>query len=400
MANALAAFDGVQASTDSQKAALGKMIAAQGSAGVESYKNQQKVAAAAIGPARASVTDANPGIGDPSMSSAVGPGELTSMLASRASQPATLGYSQAGQAANEFGSYSNLLGQANSNYMDAVSAAAPLVQSQTAAQIAAINAKTQADQRDRQQAADDAATARDWDRIQHLWAIQGHNQDQQDRAAALRDKAAAADAADNIPYGAGDAAKAMGWDRNRLKDVTSGTTAYSNVLAAVHKDILGLGPMAHGPDSTVVRSMIQGEIAAYQKANPTVKVRAHDIENLIAVQYRGLRGEDVGTPPTPAARASAREQAAGSAGLVGGMRQVFGTAKTAEGKKVVLPKGATKAGRFVGPLDTSRLRFGLNDAGSISDHRLRMLATSPGVALNDSEKGVLRAELHARGLDR
>jgi Ni/Co efflux regulator RcnB len=344
MANALAAFDGVQASTDSQKAALGKMIAAQGSAGVESYKNQQKVAAAAIGPARASVTDANPGIGDPSMSSAVGPGELTSMLASRASQPATLGYSQAGQAANEFGSYSNLLGQANSNYMDAVSAAAPLVQSQTAAQIAAINAKTQADQRDRQ--------------------------------------------------------KALGWDRNRLKDVTSGTTAYSNVLAAVHKDILGLGPMAHGPDSTVVRSMIQGEIAAYQKANPTVKVRAHDIENLIAVQYRGLRGEDVGTPPTPAARASAREQAAGTAGMLGGMRQVFGTAKTAEGKKVVLPKGATKAGRFVGPLDTSRLRFGLNDAGSISDHRLRMLATSPGVALNDSEKGVLRAELHARGLDR
>lgn len=156
----LTAFQGAAASTDAQKAALGSMIAAQGSAGAASFKAEQAVQAAMAKQAGAGVPAANPGIGQPNMSSAVGPGELTQMLAARAGSVGAMGAQQMGQAGAEFNKYAGLIGDANNSYMDAVKGAIPIVQSQTQAQIAQINADLAYKREQRQAEADAQAQAR------------------------------------------------------------------------------------------------------------------------------------------------------------------------------------------------------------------------------------------------
>jgi hypothetical protein len=317
------AFSGVVAATDAQKAALGQMIAAQGSAGVDAYKAQQKVAQAAIAPARASVTSSNPGIGDPSASSAVGPGRLTQMLAARSAQPATLGAFQGGQAANEFGQYSSLIGQANNNYMDAVKGAAPIVQSQTDAQIAALNAEAAAKLRDRQQAADDAASSRDWERIQHQWAIE----DRMLQEADYKRKLAEQGQTDATPYGSSAAAHSLGWNPDKLRKVTQGT-GYSSIYQSVTKNLQAMGP---GVDNNQVRAVIQGVINQYRSdpQHPHIGASPKDIEDLIAYQYRGLLGQNLpayqAPPPNQrAASAASRAQQVVSDFLAGGKKKSGG----------------------------------------------------------------------------
>jgi hypothetical protein len=134
-------FQGVNASTDAQKAALSSMLAAQGSAGAQAFKDEQAVAAATAKAAHAAVLQSNPGIAQPNMSSAVGPGNLTRELAARASEPGNTYSMGAANAANDFAGYTGMLRQANSNYGDAVKGAAPIVESQTRSEVAAIQAE-------------------------------------------------------------------------------------------------------------------------------------------------------------------------------------------------------------------------------------------------------------------
>lgn len=134
-------FQGVNASTDAQKAALSSMLAAQGSAGAQAFKDEQAVAAATAKAAHRAVLANNPGIAQPNMSSAVGPGNLTRELAARAAEPGNTYSMGAANAANDFAGYTGMLRQANSNYGDAVKGAAPIVESQTRSEVAAIQAE-------------------------------------------------------------------------------------------------------------------------------------------------------------------------------------------------------------------------------------------------------------------
>lgn len=155
----LDAFKGVTTANDAQKGALVSLIGQMGSAGAEAYKADQAVAQQAAKAGAAGVVASNPGIGQPNMASAVGPGELTAQLAARAAEPGMTAARGAGEASSEFNRYAGLLGTANSNYANAVSQAAPIVESQTRSQVAKIMADLQAERESRQYEADQRAIA-------------------------------------------------------------------------------------------------------------------------------------------------------------------------------------------------------------------------------------------------
>lgn len=287
MAAPLDAFKGATTATDAQKAALSSMIAAQGSAGAESFKAEQAVQAAAAQNARDNMIASNPGIGQPNMSSAVGPGELTQMLAARAAAPGQLGAAQMGQAGAEFNKYAGLIGNANASYMDAVKGAVPIVQSQTAAQVAQINADLAAKRQARQQELDDAATQRDHDA--ELWHehIVDRMLDEADRKA----KGAAADAQ---PYQATQAASSLGWDSKKTSTVLN-NPAYQTLYQYGLEQLKTLGPNA---DPQQLAGLLAVRMSTPDQAGHILGPHP-EAARLVLSQLGGLLGRPMMSAPPP-----------------------------------------------------------------------------------------------------
>jgi hypothetical protein len=296
--NPLGAFKGAAASTDQQKAALASMIAAQGSAGAESYKAEQAVQQEMAKAGRASVIAGNPGIGKPNMGTGVGPGELTQMLAARAAAPGQLGAQQMGQAGTEFTKYAGLIGSANNNYMDAVKGALPIVQSQTSAQIAQINADLAQKRIDRQQAADDAATQRDRDNEMYREHIEDRMLDQ----AAQKKKDEEAAKVDANPYNSMEAGRSLGYKPKEIATITS-AKAYQDAYPEVLNRLKALGPSA---DENMIRGVITSVLDTPNAANVVYGAANHPkTVELILNQVLGAYGKPLPTyvappPPPPA----------------------------------------------------------------------------------------------------
>lgn len=180
----LEAFKGVNTATDAQKGALVSLIGQMGSAGAEAYKADQAVAQQAAKAGAAGVSRSNPGIGNPAAASAVGPGQLTQMLAARAAEPGMTAARGAGEASAEFSQYAGLLGKGNSNYADAVKGAAPIVESQTRAEVSQIMADLAAKREAMQYEADQRAIAarearedREWELRKRGWELDDRKND-------------------------------------------------------------------------------------------------------------------------------------------------------------------------------------------------------------------------------
>lgn len=246
----LEAFKGVSTSTDAQKAALSALIAQQGSQGAEQFKAEAAVAQAAGQAGAAGVQSSNPGIGNPSAASAVGPGKLTQRLSAAAAQPGALGATQGRAAANDFSQYSGLIGQANSNYMDAVKGAAPIVESQTQAQVSQILADLAAkrdaqrqEAEDRQWARQNAMEDQEWQRESRQWA-------REDRLLELAAKLGNPEAK---PLGAAEAGARLGLKPDEAGKITS-SVSYGKLMQAA-QELVGQYP-------DMDRTQLAGQLAA------------------------------------------------------------------------------------------------------------------------------------------
>lgn len=217
----LDAFKGVVTANDAQKNALVNLMGQMGSAGAEAYKADQVVAQQAAKSARQGLISSNPGIGQPNMSSAVGPGALTQQLAARAAEPGMTAARGAGEASTEFNRYAGLLGQANNNYGNAVAQAAPIVESQTRSKVSQIMADLQNEREARQYEADQRAIARREHEEDRKWELTKRGWELADRNATAN----GAKPGDSLEMG-----RSLGFKDDLTKSITK-SDAYSNLFS-------------------------------------------------------------------------------------------------------------------------------------------------------------------------
>lgn len=219
----LAAFQGVDTSTDAQKSALTGLLGQMGSAGAEAYKADQAVGQHMAAAGRQATVASNPGIGNPAAASAVGPGALTQMLAARAAEPGQTSAGLASASAGEFNKYAGMLQSGNANYMNAVKGAAPIVASQAQSQVSQIMADLAWKREQRQAEIEDRALARQREDEQHQWSVE-------DRMLELAAGKAKTKAAEAAPGGVAETAKALGWNDRKLSKATQ-SDAYKVLMA-------------------------------------------------------------------------------------------------------------------------------------------------------------------------